>query len=115
MSALLLLPLLAPAPVLEDRFAEVRQALATEVEEGHFHGVVVAVDQNGERLLTHTEGEVAEDEIFRIFSMTKPITAVAALILVDEGKLDLDAPVSRYLPELEGLEVGVEGRDADGP
>ena len=45
------------------------------------------------------------DAIFRIYSMTKPITAVAALLLVDEEKLALDAPVSRYLPELEDLEV----------
>ena len=48
------------------------------------------------------------DAIFRIYSMTKPITAVAALLLVDEEKLALDAPVSRYLPELEDLEVLVE-------
>ena len=43
------------------------------------------------------------DAIFRIYSMTKPITSVAALMLVEEGKLSLDAPVSRYLPEFAGL------------
>ena len=45
-----------------------------------------------------------EDSIFRIYSMTKPITSVAALMLVEQGKLDLDAPVSRYLPAFDHLQ-----------
>ena len=40
------------------------------------------------------------DDIFRIYSMTKPIVSVAAMMLVEEGKLDLDAPVSKYMPAL---------------
>jgi CubicO group peptidase (beta-lactamase class C family) len=44
--------------------------------------------------------------------MTKPITSVAAMILVDDGKLDLDAPVSRYLPELKDMQVARETTDA---
>ena len=51
------------------------------------------------------------DAIFWIASMTKPVTSVAAMMLVEEGKLDLDAPVSRYLPELKDMQVGVEKRD----
>ena len=44
--------------------------------------------------------------------MTKPITSVAAMILVDDGKLELDAPVSRYLPELKDMQVAREATDA---
>ena len=48
------------------------------------------------------------DSIFWIASMTKPITSVAAMLLVEEGKLGLDAPVAQYLPELKDMPVGVE-------
>src|SRR5258705_12033046 len=43
--------------------------------------------------------------------MSKPVTSVAAMILVDDGKLDLDAPVARYLPELQDMRVAVEKTD----
>jgi CubicO group peptidase (beta-lactamase class C family) len=55
---------------------------------------------------------VERDTIFRIASMTKPITTVAALMLLDEGKFDLDEPVTRCAPELARMRVL---RDADGP
>jgi CubicO group peptidase (beta-lactamase class C family) len=48
------------------------------------------------------------DAIFRLASMTKPIVSVAAMMLVEEGKLDLLAPVAQYLPEFKDLKVGVE-------
>ena len=51
------------------------------------------------------------DSIFWIASMTKPVTSVAAMMLVEEGKLDLAAPVRRYLPELKDMQVGVEKTD----
>jgi CubicO group peptidase (beta-lactamase class C family) len=51
------------------------------------------------------------DAIFRLASMTKPIVSVAAMTLVEEGRLDLDAPVSQYLPEFADLKVGVETTD----
>src|SRR3984893_10302689 len=51
------------------------------------------------------------DAIFRLASMTKPIVSVAAMILVEDGKLDLVAPVSKYLPEFADLKVGVEQAD----
>ena len=54
------------------------------------------------------------DAIFRIYSMSKPITSVAAMILVEEGKLKLDAPVSTYLPELADLTVLVSTTGDDG-
>jgi CubicO group peptidase (beta-lactamase class C family) len=48
---------------------------------------------------------MAADAIFRIASMTKPVTSVAALQLIERGRISLDAPVSKYLPELSGLSV----------
>jgi len=51
------------------------------------------------------------NSIFWIASMSKPVTSVAAMILVDDGKLDLDAPVARYLPELGDMRVAVEKTD----
>ncbi len=55
-----------------------------------------------------TKKPMARDSIFRIYSMTKPIVSVAALRLVEDGKVGLNALVSLYLPELKGLQVGVE-------
>ncbi len=51
------------------------------------------------------------DALFRLASMTKPIVSVAAMMLAEEAKLDLDAPVSQYLPEFADLKVGVEITD----
>ncbi len=52
------------------------------------------------------------DSVFRIASMTKPITVVAALMLLEQGKLLLTDPVSRYLPELRDVKVGLEEADS---
>ena len=46
--------------------------------------------------------------LFRIASMTKPIVTVAAMMLAEEGKLDIAAPVAQYLPEFKDVQVGVE-------
>jgi len=57
---------------------------------------------------------MTRDTIFRIASMTKPIVTVAAMMLVEEGKLSLPAPVSRHLPEFKDIKVGVEKKDESG-
>src|SRR5712691_5290258 len=58
------------------------------------------------------EGPMSVDSIFRIASMTKPITSVAAMMLAEEGRLEIAAPVADYLPEFAELTVGVERRKA---
>jgi len=59
-------------------------------------------------------GDPAElDTIYRIYSMTKPITSVAAMMLFDEGRFALDDPIEKYLPELSDLKVGIEVKDPD--
>jgi CubicO group peptidase (beta-lactamase class C family) len=57
---------------------------------------------------------MTRDAIFRIASMTKPVTVLAAMMLVDQGRLKLSDPVARYLPEFKDVKVGVEKKDASG-
>ena len=54
------------------------------------------------------------DTIFALHSMTKPITSVAAMMLIDEGKLALADPVSKYIPAFAAVKVGVESKTSDG-
>jgi CubicO group peptidase (beta-lactamase class C family) len=77
------------------------------------HGKVVHFEANGMR---DKEAGVpmTRDSIFRMASMTKPVTAVAIMMLVEEGKIQIADPASKYLPELKGLQVGVESKDASG-
>jgi len=76
------------------------------------HGKVVATNTYG-KMSTATGQPMQKDAIFRIYSMSKPITGVAMMILFEEGKWRLDDPVSRYLPELKDLQVW-KGVDAQG-
>jgi CubicO group peptidase (beta-lactamase class C family) len=85
------------------------------VESGHIAGAITLIERRGE---THVDvigladrkrkAPLERDSIFRIASMTKPITAAAAMILVEEGKLRLDEPVDRLLPELADRKVLVD-------
>jgi CubicO group peptidase (beta-lactamase class C family) len=78
------------------------------------HGKVAYIEAFGWRDI-ESKTAMTEDTIFAIASMSKPITAVAAMTLVDGGKLALDDPVEKYLPELKGLQVlGDEKDDAEG-
>ena len=110
------------------RLDRVREVLARYVEHSDIPGVVALAGRDGE---THVEtaGVAAtggsrpmqRDSIFRIASMTKPITAVAALILVEECVVHLDEPVGRLLPELAdrrrglGAGQGAGGHASQGP
>ena len=96
----------------KSRLARLHEVLAGYVERGAVPGVVALLARHGE---THVEtiggktlgggDPIRRDTIFRIASMTKPITAAAAMILVEECRLRLDEPVDRLLPELAGRRV----------
>lgn len=81
--------------------------------DGLLPGAVVAIARGGKLAYLQAIGfqdraktvPMKTNSIFWIASMTKPVTSVAAMILVDDGKLELDAPVSRYLPELANMQV----------
>ncbi len=85
--------------------------MAGHVESGEVPGLVTLVSRHGE-ILADAIGSIAiggppmqRDTIFRITSMTKPVTAVAAMILVEECRLRLDDPVDQWLPELADRQV----------
>jgi CubicO group peptidase (beta-lactamase class C family) len=74
---------------------------------------VIAMVATSDRVIYQgAHGDCSLESVFRIFSMTKPFTSVAAMQLVEQGKLDLDAPAVRYLPELAGLKIltGYDGK-----
>src|SRR5437870_13511636 len=94
------------------RLARMHDVMAGYVERGEVPGIVTAVSRRGDAHVdaigTKAVGggaPVARDTIFRIASMTKPIIAVATLILVEECVLRLDEPVERWLPELAERKV----------
>ena len=102
----------------DDRFAALEADLANAVRFGFAPGLVGLVAQ-GDEVRVIPVGRMAEDglpmqrnSIFRIASMSKPITAAAVMMLVDEGRLRLDEPVDRLLPELADRRVL---RRIDGP
>jgi CubicO group peptidase (beta-lactamase class C family) len=97
------------------------QHVADYVDEGRLPGYLVAVSRGGRvaHLTTHGRRDIAAglpveaDTLWRIYSMTKPVTAVAALLLVEEGRLSLDDPVERHLPAFAEPRVYVSGSGAD--
>src|SRR5438874_7025255 len=93
------------------RLARMQSVMSASVERGEAPGVVTLVSRHGE---THVDAigwrslggaAMTPDTIFRISSMTKPVTAAATMILVEECKLRLDDPVDRLLPELADRKV----------
>ncbi len=118
------LPTVKPEDVglSSERLARLTARLRTDAEKGTIPGSVILVARHGKIALFEASGvrdpatkaPMTRDTIFRIYSMTKPITSVGAMMLVEEGKLTLDAPVSRYIPALGKLKVGVEKTDAAG-
>ena len=94
------------------RIKRLHQAAEHAVETGELPGVITLIHRKGETVVEVTgrmdkdkPKKLARDSIFRIASMSKPITATAAMILVEEGKLRLDEPVDRLLPELANRQV----------
>lgn len=90
-----------------------RQGLKADVASGKIAGAYLLVGRHGKVAFQEGFGvqgpgqtaPVTDETIFRIFSMTKPLVSVVAMTLVEQGKLDVDAPVSKYLPEYANLAV----------
>ena len=95
----------------QQRFSRMRTVMERHVEQGTLPGLVTLVSYHGNVYCdvfgTRTFGgePMTRDSIFRITSMSKPITAVAAMILVEECVLRLDEPIDRFLPELANRDV----------
>ena len=102
------------------RLARVRPWLERYVDAGKLPGALVLIARHGQVALLETVGlrdreagtAVTVDTLFRIYSMTKPVTAVAVMMLHEAGRIGLDDPVARHLPEF--AEPGVQTLTADG-
>jgi CubicO group peptidase (beta-lactamase class C family) len=102
-----------------ERLERVTALLQEAVSTGEIPGAVVLIARNGKLVYQKAVGlqdkaagvPMAPDSIFRIFSMTKPIVSVAAMMLVEEGRLGLHEPISKYLPEWKEMKVGTETVD----
>ncbi|MGH7094513.1 MAG: serine hydrolase domain-containing protein, partial [Stellaceae bacterium] len=103
-----------------ERLGRITATLREDVERRLIPGAVMMVARGGRVGYAESIGfrdreagaPMALDAIFRIASMTKPMVSVAAMMLAEEGKLDLVAPVAAYIPEFAGLTVGAERRKA---
>ena len=96
--------------------------MRADVAQGRLPGVVMLLSRNGKTVYQEAIGTqdpkantpMTADSIFRIYSMTKPIVSVAVMMLVEEGRVQLGDPISKFIPELRGMKVGVEQPGADG-
>ena len=104
------------------RLAMITEVLKADVVSKKIPGAVLLIARHGKLAYLESVGKidpVAEtpmtaDAIFRVYSMSKPIATVAAMMLVEDGKMNLEDPVSMYLPEFAKMMVGVEKPDAGG-
>ena len=118
------LPIAPPESVglSSERLKRITEVLSADVAKGTIPGAVVLISRHGKvayfeavgRLDPQADSKMGKDGIFRIYSMTKPITTVLAMMLVEEGKLALSDPVAKYIPEFKDVKVGEDKRDADG-
>ena len=100
-----------------DRLGKVTEFVEREIADGNLSGTVTLVARHGEvvhfeaagRFGLDDERAMETDALFRIFSMTKPITTVAAMILYEEGAFQLGDPVAKYLPELADMQLLING------
>lgn len=107
------------AGLTEAGAARISRVIAREIANKRVPGAVAMIGRGGRvgyfqahgKLTPEGDAPMTLDSLFRIYSMTKPIVSIAVLMLVEEGRLLISDPISKYLPELGKLQVGVE---ADG-
>jgi CubicO group peptidase (beta-lactamase class C family) len=101
------------------QLARIEAVTQRHIETGLVPGAVMLVARRGKIAWTKTMGfrdraakdAMRADSIFRIYSMTKPIVSVAAMMLVEEGRMQINDPVAKYLPEIGQMKVGVEASE----
>ena len=100
----------------------VSEYLSGQVAQGKIPGAILLIEQHGKPIYHESFGvrdvtnqlSMTDDTIFRLFSMTKPITSVVAMMLIEEGKFKLDDPVAKYIPSFATVKVRVEHKAEDG-
>jgi CubicO group peptidase (beta-lactamase class C family) len=106
-----------------ERLDSIRKVFGAKVDAGEIPGYVALVARRGKVAYfesygvqnPNTKKPMSRDSIFRIYSMTKPVTSVAAMMLVEEGKMRLSDPISMYLPELANLQVATNAASVKEP
>jgi CubicO group peptidase (beta-lactamase class C family) len=106
----------------QDKLAKVSAFFKNEVDTGKIAGAIVLIQQHGKPVYHESFGvqdvvskaPITDKTIFRLFSMTKAISSVVAMTLIENGKIKLDDPVSKYIPSFADVKVGVEKIAADG-
>jgi CubicO group peptidase (beta-lactamase class C family) len=105
----------------KQKLDRIQETFRKEAEENRLPGAVIMVARKGKLVHASAVGfqdkdagkAMALDSVFRIYSMTKPLVSVAAMILVEEGKVQLTDPVSKFLPAFKGQRVSVAKADAE--
>lgn len=105
----------------QERLNRITTHMNKAVEDGTMIGGLGLIARNGKVVYSETYGQsdreaekpMKKDAIFRIYSMSKPITSVALMMLYEEGKFFLNDPIARYIPELANLELAISTADSD--
>jgi CubicO group peptidase (beta-lactamase class C family) len=110
------LPTGAPeqAGVSRDRLNKINVVMREHIDKGDLAGASGLIARNGKIVFKETWGDYKLDTIVRMYSMTKAVTGVAAMMLYEEGRFSLTDPLSKYLPEFSNMRVGREATDAAG-
>jgi len=111
----------SPAPT-DGRFDPITALFDHEVATGKLPGAVILIQQHGRTLYlksfgvrdTATGVAMTPDTIFALHSMTKPVTSLAAMMLIDQGRLKLSDPVSTYISSFAAVKVGIATEGAEG-
>ena len=105
-----------------ERLGRVTAMLDGEVAEGHLAGAIMLIQHRGRPVYyqgfgvrdPRTRAPMTADTIFRLYSMSKPITSVAAMMLVEQGRLRLDDPIANYISSFSHPQVATELKDGNG-
>jgi CubicO group peptidase (beta-lactamase class C family) len=109
-------PLAAPSGFSPEKLARVGDYIRDEIASGKIPGAILLIQQHGHPVYFENFGvrdvatmlPMTADTIFRLYSMSKPVTSVAAMMLVEDGRLRLDDPLAKYIPAFADVKVGVE-------
>src|SRR3954462_4358250 len=112
----------AGAKFNQEKLAKITEFFTNEVATGKIAGADILIQQHGKPVYHETFGvqdvvsktPITDNTIFRLSSLTKVITSVVAMQLLQDGKFKLDDPVSKYIPSFANMKVGVETKGEDG-
>lgn len=108
----------------EERLSRIHDAMQRHIDSRDISGAITVVARKGQIAWFHAQGlmdvegnkPMEKDAIFRVFSMSKPVCGVAILMLLEEGKVRLNDPVSKFIPEFKDSKVAViQDRPANAP